>query len=80
MSLDDWIFWFWGAESRKKSLLIESLSLIFFWFFGEVSEQSDQVDPIFFLLRIVNNDKKEGWELEKLICSLNWLCMLQINS
>ena len=51
-----------GSErlKSKKSLLGESWSLNFFWFFGEVSEQSDQVarKPDFWL-RTGNNDPKQ---------------------
>jgi len=55
-----WNFGFWGAESHNKSLLRESWSLNFFWFFGEVSELSDQVPqkPNFWL-RTCNNDPKQ---------------------
>jgi len=66
-------FWILRAESHKKSLLRESRSLNFFWFSGEVSEQSDQVvrKPDF-LLRTGNNDSKtEEWELGRWILSLN---------
>jgi len=60
MGLNDEILVFGGAESRKKSLLRESWSLNFFWFFGEVSEQSKQVarKPDFWL-RTGNNDPKQ---------------------
>jgi len=53
-------FWIWGAESRQKSLLGEWWFLNFFWFFGEVSKQSDQVawKPDFWL-RTGNNELKQ---------------------
>jgi len=59
-----WNFGFWGAGCRKKSLLRESWSLIFFS--GEVSEQSNQVawNPDFWL-KTTNNDPKQkddSWE------------------
>jgi hypothetical protein len=74
-----WNFGFWGAESRKKSLLREAWSLNFFWFSGEVSEQSDQVarKPDFWLRTGNNDSKTEGWELGRLILYLKWLSMLQ---
>jgi len=56
-----WNFGFWGAKSRKKSLPRNSWSLIFFpLFFGEISEQFDQVArKSDFWLRTVNNDLKQ---------------------
>jgi len=46
-----WNFGLWGADHGP---------WIFFWFFGKVSEQSDQVaQKPDFLLRTGNNDPKQ---------------------
>jgi len=59
-----WNFGFWEAESRKKFLLGEFWSLIFFLFSAEVSKQSDQVGqkPDFWL-RTDNNYPKQKDEI-----------------
>jgi len=73
MGLNDGILDFEGRSPVRRR------SLNFFWFSGEVSEQSDQVarKPDFWLRTSNNDPKTEGWELEILILSLKWLSMLQ---
>jgi len=59
---------------KKNTVLLKNKTIFFFWFFGEVSEQSDQVawKPDF-LLKTGNNDPKtEEWELGRLILFLKW--------